>query len=318
MQKIKSQTSELPSGQASLKEASILLTGATGFIGRNVAEELLKRGYKVFAISNSTLLPEMKNLVQIQLNLFEKESVEKFLEENRFEDLIHLAWYTGEKCHSSEVNLDWMALSLSLLKSFQKNGGKRVLFAGSMSEYDFSYGYLKEDLTPLKNPSLYGKCKSSLFEIASTFAKQTGMDFKWARVFNLYGPYEKPNRLMPYVICSILKKEEVRVSACTKTQDYLHVYDTANAIVKLFESEVQGAVNISSGIPIKLKVIVEKISELMNYKGKIFYGAIPTNFEDEFVVGCNDRLTQDVGWAQKYDLEEGLKQTIKWWRQNNV
>lgn len=296
----------------------VLLTGATGFIGRNALFELIERGYTVYAPSTSMSLPEIKGLIQIELNLFDNNAVEKFLEENKFENLIHLAWYTGPKCHSSDLNLDWTTVSLNLLKAFQKNGGKKILFAGSMSEYDFSYGYLKEGLTPLTNPSLYGRCKSSLFEIASTFAKQTDMDFKWARIFNLYGPFEKKSRLMPSVICSILNNEDVKVSDCKKTQDYLHVYDTARGIVELFESNVQGAVNISSGTPANLRLIVEKIVELMDFKGKVLYGAIPTNFDDPFVVGCNERLTNEVGWEQKFDLEEGLKETIDWWRNNNV
>lgn len=296
----------------------ILLTGATGFIGRHVVSELIERGYEVFAVSNSMSLPDKKGLVQIKLDLFDTDAVENFLQEQKFENLVHLAWYTGAKCHSSDLNLDWTSISINLLKTFQKYGGKRVLFAGSVSEYDFSYGYLKEDLTPLKNPSLYGKCKSSLYEILSTFAKQTGMDFKWARIFNLYGPYEKKSRLMPAIICSILNNEDVKVSTCLKTQDYLHVFDTASGIVQFFESDVQGAVNISSGKPQNLKEIVEKIVELMNFKGKVLYGAIPTSFEDNFVVGCNDKLVNEVGWTQKFSLEEGLKQTIEWWRENNV
>lgn len=296
----------------------VLITGATGFIGGNVALGLVQKGYKVFAPSNSLSLPKIEGLIQIKLDLFDTVAVEKFLAENKFENLIHLAWYTGAKCHSSDVNMDWTELSIKLLKSFKENGGKKALFAGSMSEYDFSYGYLKEDLTPLTNPSLYGKCKASLYEIASAYAKQSDLDFKWARIFNVYGPYEKKSRLMPSVICSILNNEDVKVSPCTKTQDYLHVFDTASGIVELFESSVQGAVNISSGTPIKLKVIVEKIAEIMEYKGKILYGAIPTNFEDNFVVGCNEKLINEVGWEQKLSLEDGLKQTIDWWRNNNV
>ncbi len=296
----------------------VLLTGATGFIGRNVVNELIQKGYTVFAPSNSVSLSENKDLIQIKLDLFDKLATENFLKENKFENLIHLAWYTDAKCHSSDVNMDWTALSINLLKSFKNNGGKKALFAGSMSEYDFSYGYLKENLTPLTNSSLYGKCKASLYEIASSYAMQCDLDFKWARIFNVYGPYEKKSRLMPSVICSILNNEDVKVSPCTKTQDYLHVFDIASGIVALFESDVKGAVNISSGKPVVLKSIVEKISELMDYKGKILYGAIPANFEDNFVVGCNEKLLNDVGWTQKIDLEEGLKQTIDWWRQNNV
>lgn len=294
----------------------VLLTGATGFVGRSVLAELLKRGYEVYAPSTSMTLPETKGLIQINLNLFDENAVEKFLEEQQFESLIHLAWYMGPKYQISDSNLDWMSASIKLLKSFKQNGGKKILFAGSVSEYDFSYGYLKEDLTPLKNPSLYGQSKASLYETASLYAKQNELDFKWARIFNIYGPNEKKSRLMPAVICSMLNNEDVKVSPCTKIQDYLHVDDVAAGVVDLFESKIQGAVNISSGTPVKLKYIVEKISEILNFKGKILYGAIPANFEDPFVVGCNERLVNEVGWKQKIELDEGLKQTIEWWKSN--
>lgn len=296
----------------------VLLTGATGFIGRHVTEELIKRGYTVYAPSTSLALRETEGLVQIRLDLFNYKAVDEFLAKNKFENIIHLAWYVGEKCLSADINLEWSEASFNILEKFKKYGGKKALFAGSMSEYDFSHEYLKEDSTPLNNPSLYGKCKASLYEKASNFAKQNDIDFKWARIFNTYGPYEKKSRLMPSVICSILNNEDIKLSTCLKTQDYLHVSDTASAIVDLFESEVQGAVNISSGIPVKLKSVVAKITELMEYDGEILYGVIPTTFDDNFVVGCNDKLINQVGWKQKIDLEEGLIQTIDWWRKNNV
>lgn len=295
----------------------VLLTGATGFIGRHVLSELIERGYTVYAISKSTSLPDINGLIQIKLDLFDKEAVDNFLKENKFENIIHLAWYLGPKYQNSALNLDWLSASINLLKSFKENSGKKALFAGTMSEYDYSYGYLQENSTPLANSSLYGKSKAALFEIASTYAAQNEIDFKWARIFNVYGPFEGKSRLMPAVICSILNNEDVKVSECTKIQDYLHVFDIANGVVDLFESNVQSAVNISSGTPVKLRVIVEKISEIMNFKGKILFGAIPTNFDEPFVVGSNEKLTKEVGWKQKISLEEGLIQTINWWRENS-
>lgn len=296
------------------KVKRVLLTGATGFVGRHVASELLERGYTVYAVSTSMSLPETEGLIQCNLDLFDIEAVEKFLKESKFENIIHLAWYLGPKYQNSELNLDWTSSSINLLKLFKENGGKKALFAGTMSEYDFFYGYLQEGITPLNNSSLYGKCKASLYEVASAYAKQNDIDFNWPRIFNIYGPFEKESRLMPAVICSILNNEDIKVSTCTKIQDFLHIFDVASAIVNLFESDVQGAVNISSGTPVKLRVIVEKIAELMDYKGKILFGAVPTNFDEPFVVGSNERLIKEVGWEQKISLEEGLMQTIDWWK----
>ena len=301
----------------------VLLTGASGFIGRHVLDCLLNKGYEVFAVYNSTKPTEREGLNAVQLDLFDYDTVKAFFAKEKFENLIHLAWFTGKKCHSTNANLDWVCASINLLKCFNEqfetddveNLTKKVLMAGTVSEYDFSYGYLTEGLTPLNNPSLYGKCKASLYNMAEQYSIQNGIEFKWARVFNLYGPYEKETRLMPYVMNAMLNGEDVKVSPCTKVQDYSHVFDTAAAIVKFFESDVQGAVNICSGKPIKLKNIVEKIKELTDFKGNILYGAIPAKFEEPFVVGNNARLVNEVGYSAKYDLEEGLKDTIEWWKE---
>ena len=292
----------------------ILITGGTGFIGRNVVNQLIEKGYEVHSLVFPPFVSEQDGLFQYEMNLMDTKAVEDFLKEHKFKNLIHLAWYVGKGCQTSPVNLDWVNVSLNLLKSFQENGGKKVLFTGSVSEYDYRYGYMTEDLTPLNNEYLYGKSKAALYNMAKDFCASNELDFKWARLFNVYGPNERDARLMPSVIISMLKGEDVKVSTCTKYQDYLHVEDIANGIVALFESDIRGAVNICSGEPIKLRAIVEKIAELTEFKGKILWGAIPTYFEEPLVVGNNLKLKNEVGFLPKYSLEDGLKQTINWWK----
>lgn len=296
----------------------ILVTGYSGFIGKAVVNELITRGYDIAGIYHQRKLDDNEQLTQIELDLFDFHKVQKFLASNKFDQMIHLAWYLGPKCHSENVNLQWLYASLNLFYEFYKQGGSKILCNGTVSEYNFSYGYLSENITPLTNKSLHGACKANLFNIMSSFCEQNQVDFKWARVFNLYGPNEKSSRLMPSVINSMLKNEDVKVSDCLKIQDYLHVFDTAAAIVDLFESGVNGAVNVCSGTPIKLKVIVEKIAELTNFEGNILWGAIPQSFDDPFIVGNNQKLVEQVGWNQKISLDDGLKITIDWWKNNNV
>lgn len=294
----------------------VLITGGTGFIGRNVVAELIKRGYEVHSLVFPPFAPEQKGLVQYGMNLMDSNAVDKFLSEHHFENLIHLAWYVGKGCHIADQNIDWTISTLNLLTSFQKYGGKTFVGAGTISEYEYKFGYLLEDETPTSPETLYGESKNSVYKIAKTFCKQHDMKFKWPRIFNLYGPNEKPQRLMPSVINSCLKGEDVKVSDCLKFQDYLHVEDTARGIVEVFESEIQGAVNICSGKPVQLRYIVNKIAELTNFKGNILWGAIPAAFGDEVVVGNNDKL-KSIGWSPKYTLDEGLRQTINWWKENN-
>lgn len=291
----------------------VLVTGGTGFVGRNVVNELISHGYEVHSLVYPPFAQEQDGLIQYEMNLMDYSAVNKFLSEHNFENLIHLAWYVGAGCHMSDYNIDWVIATLNLLKSFQRYGGKCFLGAGTVSEYEYSYGYLFEDVTPTNPETLYGEGKNSVYKIAGSFCKQHNMDFKWPRIFNLYGPNEKNQRLMPSVINACLKGEDVRVSDCLKFQDYLYVEDTAAGIVDVFESNINGAVNICSGRPVQLRYIVNKIVELTGFKGKILWGAIPAAFGDELVVGNNAKL-KSIGWKERYTLDEGLCKTIEWWK----
>lgn len=294
----------------------VLVTGGTGFIGRNVVDELIRRGYEVHSLVYPPFAPEKEGLVQYEMNLLDNKQLEEFFNLHSFENLIHLAWYVGPKCHIHDLNLDWTIATLNLLKLFKESGGKKFLGAGTISEYEYKYGYLVEEQTPTDPQTLYGNTKNAIFNIAKVYCKQNNIEFKWPRIFNLYGPAEKPQRLMPSVINSCLKGEDVKVSDCLKFQDYLHVEDTARGIVDVFEADIQGAVNICSGKPMQLRTIVEKIAQLTNFKGNILWGAIPAAFGDDLVAGNNEKL-KSTGWTQKYSLDEGLKMTIEWWKDYN-
>jgi nucleoside-diphosphate-sugar epimerase len=294
----------------------VLMTGATGFIGSKVTDELIARGYEVHALVWPEEVAPKAHFVQHRLNVLDAAEVESFFAEHFFDSLIHLAWYVGPKCHISDLNLDWLIATFTLLKAFKEHGGKTFLGAGTCSEYEYKYGYLLEDDTPTDPQTLYGNGKNAVFNVAKVYCRQNGISFKWPRIFNLYGPNEKPQRLMPSVINSCLKGEDVKVSDCLKFQDYLHVEDTARGIVDVFESNIQGAVNICSGQPVQLRTIVNKIAELTGFKGNILWGAVPAAFGDDVVVGNNEKL-KSLGWKPKYTLEEGLTETINWWKQFN-
>jgi len=293
----------------------VLLTGATGFIGTALTNELIRRGYEVHALVYPTALEKKESFIQYEMNLMDSKAIKDFLSTHHFENLIHLAWYVGPKCHIHNLNLNWTVATLNLLSAFIENGGKCFLGAGTCSEYEYKYGYLLEDETPTDPQTLYGNGKNAVYNLAKVYCKQNGCRFKWPRIFNLYGPNEKPQRLMPSVINACLNGEDVKVSDCLKFQDYLHVEDTARGIADVFESDLEGAVNICSGKPVQLREIVNKIAALTDFKGNILWGAIPAAFGDEVVVGNNEKL-RSTGWQPKYTLEEGLKQTINWWKQH--
>lgn len=291
----------------------ILVTGGSGFIGQSLIQNLIARGYEIHAIIHSSCLEEQNGLIQHHIDLFNSDIVDRFLKEYKFKNLIHLAWYVGKGCHSTNSNLDWSIATLNLVKSFVENGGQKFAGAGSVSEYDYKYGYFLEEETSCNTKTMYGTCKNSIYKILKVYCTQNNCDFKWLRIFNLYGKNEKPQRLMPSVITSCLKGEDIKVSDCLKFQDYLYLEDTVDGIIKVFESDIQGAVNICSGKPVQLREIVNKIAELTNFNGKILWGAIPSAFDENLTVGNNEKL-KSLNWEQRYSLEEGLKLTVDWWK----
>lgn len=296
----------------------VLLTGASGFIGRHTISSLIKRGYEVHAVFNTSdyQLHDEKGLFWHQCNLFDPEEQRQLLFEIKPTHLLHFAWYAVPgKYWTSLENIRCVQASLNLVIYFIENGGKRMVGAGTCAEYDWSYGYCKEGLTPARPSTLYGTCKHSLQEMIGCLSLQTGLSSAWGRIFFLYGPFEQQTRLVSYVISSLLKKETVRCSHGKQIRDYLYVKDVANAFVSLLETDISGPVNIASGAPIALRDVIYKIAEKLDSKHLIQLGAVtPPASEPHLLVADIDRLKNEVGWSPNYDLDEGLEETINWWR----
>lgn len=295
----------------------VLLTGATGFIGRHCLSPLMARGYEVHAVSSRPIATgEEGNVHWHQANLLDSLQVAIIMNKVRPSHLLHFAWYTVPgKYWTSVENLRWVQASISLLQEFWQHGGQRVVMAGTCAEYDWLYGYCSESTTPLAQTTLYGICKHSLQLMVSAFAKQQGLSSAWGRIFFLFGPHEHPDRLVAYVIRSLLRGEVARCSHGNQIRDFLYVKDVADAFVALLDSTVSGPVNIASGQPMALRELIYKIAEKLKREDLIRLGAVSTPpDEPPLLVADVRRLYGEVGWRPKYDLDAGLEQTIEWWK----
>lgn len=294
---------------------NVIVTGATGFIGKPVVNALKDKGYNVIRFVRSNKIDDTDILVDI-LNSDDIKNAFNYLKTNNIEidGLIHLGWYCGAKLHCSDINLQYVAASLVLFEEFVKCGGKKFLGAGSVSEYDFSGELTNFDeyLTPINNRSLYGQAKAAVFRLGTTFFKSHNIDFKWARIFNLFGENEKAARLIPSVISAMKENRDVIVSDCSQIQDYSYVGDTANAIAAFYASDVIGPVNICSGKSVCLKDIVLLIANKLNYPiERIKFGAIPKSFDRPYIGGNNILLENKVGYKYQYDLDTALNLILK-------
>ena len=175
---------------------------------------------------------------------------------------------------------------------------------------------MSERTTDLKPDSLYASCKHALQATLAAYCKNTQMSYAWGRIFYLYGPEEKPGRLVPSVIRSLLAGKEAHCSHGNQIRDYLHVDDVADAFVQLLNSNVQGPVNIASGEPLKLKQIIHRIADLTgNRHDLVRLGALPSPKNEPPVIFADvSRLANELAWRPTYDLDTGLINTISWWK----
>ncbi len=294
----------------------VLISGATGFIGRQCLPILNSRGYEVHAVSSKTPKNFSSEIQWHKANLLDVSRIAALILEVRPKYMLHFAWYLEPgKFTTSNENFLWIQASLELLRQFYKQGGKRIVMAGSCFEYNWNYGYCSEFHTPRIPATFYGKCKNGLQNLLESYSEQTGVSSSWGRIFFVYGPYENPMRLVSSVIISLLKAEPALCTHGNQIRDYLYVKDVARAFVDLLESDVQGPINIGSGHPVALKDIISELGRWLNAEHLIKLGALPTSPDEAPLVVANvNRLSEEVGWSPQYSLKQGLKTTIDWWK----
>jgi nucleoside-diphosphate-sugar epimerase len=293
----------------------VLVTGASGFIGRHCLPMLVAKGYEVHALSRRLPAKSLPDVVWHEFDLLKPGCTAKLFTEVQPACLLHLAWYAVPgKFWEARENIEWVRASLEVLCAFADNGGERMVAAGSCSEYDCSAGECKEDTTPLLPATLYGISKHALEMILHSSSRQTSLSSASGRIFFLYGPHEHPSRLVAYVVQSLLRGEPALCSDGRQILDFMHVEDAASAFVALLESAVQGPVNIGSGNPVAVRDVLQEIGEQLGRPELIRFGARSSMLEPCRFWANTQRLTGEVNWTPHYDLTQGIEQTIEWWR----
>lgn len=293
----------------------VLVTGATGFIGRHCIPELIKQGHEVHAVSSRKQEPS-DGARWHQIDLLQPESGARICKQVRPQTVLHLAWCaTPGKFWSSTENMDWVRATLDLMRALAESGGRRFVGAGSCAEYDWSAGLCDEASTALRPTTLYGASKLAVASILRAFAQKSGMSQAWGRIFFVYGPHEHPARLIASVIRALHRGEPARCSHGRLERDFLHVADVAGGFVRLVDVDVEGAVNICSGKAVPIREVVGLIGSKMNRPDLLQFDARSPGDDCPRVAGNNQRLLS-TGWQPQFDLEKGIEATIRWWTEN--
>jgi nucleoside-diphosphate-sugar epimerase len=297
----------------------VLVTGASGCVGRQALPLLVARGWEVHAVASKTPPPDSDGVRWHRADLLDGDQTRAIVRSAQADAMLHLAWYIAPgRWAAAPENFDWLRASLELVQAFRAEGGTRLVSAGSCLEYDWSYGYCAEDRTPCVPHTAYGACKHALQVVTSALCRD-GLTTAWGRIFFLYGPHEHPDRLVASVIRSLLAGEPARTSHGNQVRDYLHAADVAEAFVTLLESDLVGPINIASGQGVTLKEIVQRLGALVGRPDLLRLGAVPAAPTDvPLVVADTTRLNTILGWRPRIDLDSGLTRTIDWWRTRDV
>ena len=263
----------------------VLVTGATGFVGRQVMRALSELGAGLAPVVRSgkeNLVEDLPNVERIVSthDLF-RESESWWAEQCHDVDIvIHVAWYAepGKYLQASE-NLDCLIGSLILAKGVVKARVKRFVGIGTCIEYDLRHGVLSVE-TPIKPLTPYAGAKAALYWSLSQWLPAQSKEFVWCRLFYLYGEGEDKRRLVPYLRKQLEKGETAELTNGKQIRDFLDVAEVGRKIACVALGSQVGPINICSGIPITVRQLAERIADEYGRRGLLKFGTRPDNLVD--------------------------------------
>ncbi|OGT10154.1 MAG: NAD-dependent epimerase [Gallionellales bacterium RIFCSPLOWO2_12_FULL_59_22] len=288
----------------------VLLTGANGFLGRYALDSLQRRGIGVIMLGRQRAPDSDADF--IEADLLATPDFAALLKEAKASHLLHLAWYAEHgKYWASPLNLRWVEATTRLIEAFCEADGQQVVAAGTCAEYDWSYGYCREESTPLNPATLYGTAKDAARRLAMEVCAQHRVPCAWGRVFLPFGTGEASQRLIPSLIEVFRGRRPPFGINAPAYRDFLHASDVAEGFIALLHSGSSGAYNISSGQPVQLADMVRELAQLLGADPQAVLDLTTDRpGEPPLLVGENLKL-KTLGWQPALSLAQGLKQTVR-------
>lgn len=312
----------------------LLVTGADGFIGSHLTEELVKRGYQVkaFVCYNSfnawgwlDTLPEsvMKHVEIFQGDIRDPNGVYEAMKEA--DAVFHLAALIAIpfSYHSPDTYVDTnIKGTLNVLQAARKLGTKRVLVTSTSEVYGTAQYVPIDEKHPFQGQSPYSATKIGADRLAESFYRSFGLPVTIVRPFNTYGPRQSARAVIPTVITQLLAgKREIKLGSLTPTRDFNYVKDTADGFISIYESEctIGEEINIATQKEISIGQLAKELIRQINPEAEIICDGErlrPEKSEVNRLLGCNEKILRLTDWRPKYSLEEGLKHTIEFLKEN--
>ena len=258
--------------------SKILLTGASGFVGRHVLRSLQARDRPVRLVTRKPSGGAGKGVEEIHSDdLFAEPAARLRQLCEQVDTVLHLAWYAepGEYQFSGK-NLDCLQGTLALAAAARDSGVRRFVGVGTCFEYDLGQSPLLTT-TRLDPQSPYAAAKAAAYLALSQALPAVGMSFAWCRLFYLYGEGEDIRRLAAALHDKLARGDPVDLTSGTQMRDFMDVADAAEMIVRIALSDHEGAANVCSGRPITIREFAERIADEYGRRDLLRFGTRADN-----------------------------------------
>lgn len=263
----------------------VFITGATGFVGRQVLQSLLEKDVTVVCAvreGSKDKLPQSSKVERcsVTADLFAEEEYWWMRELEGINVVVHLAWYAEPgKYQFSAKNLDCLIGTLRMARAAAASGVKRFVGIGTCFEYLPSEKLLSTD-AQIAPCSPYAACKAAAYFAMSQTLPHSGVDFAWCRLFYLYGEGEDSRRLVPTLRQCLSEGRSVDLTSGNQVRDFLDVREAGGLIAEIALSDRSGALNVCSGRAVTIRQLAESIADEYGRRDLLNFGARKDNLID--------------------------------------
>jgi NAD dependent epimerase/dehydratase len=312
----------------------ILVTGADGFIGSHLTEELVNQGHKVraFAYYNSfnswgwldTLSKDIMDQVEVFTGDIRdpngvKEAMKGVGEVYHLAALIAIPF----SYHSPDTYVDTnIKGTLNVLQAARELETSRLLITSTSEVYGTAQYVPIDEKHPFQGQSPYSATKIGADRLAESFYRSFDMPITIVRPFNTYGPRQSARAVIPTIITQLLAgREEIKLGSLTPTRDFNFVKDTVKGFIEIAKSKntIGEEINIATQQEISIGQLAEELIRQINPKARIICDEQrirPENSEVNRLLGSNEKIKRLTNWRSQYTFEQGLAETIEFHRNN--
>ena len=312
----------------------VLVTGADGFIGSHLVEELLAQDYdvKAFVYYNSfntwgwidTFSQEKKDAIEIFAgDVRDHNAVREAMKD--VDVVCHLAaliaipysYYAPDAY--VDVNIKG---TLNVLQAARDLNIERVLVTSTSEVYGTAKYVPIDEKHPFQGQSPYSATKIGADRLAESFYRSFDLPVTIVRPFNTYGPRQSARAVIPTIITQLLAgREEIKLGSLHPTRDFNYVKDTVKGFVSILRSDrtVGEEINIATQREISIKELADELIRQINPNARVVSDDIrkrPDKSEVERLLGSNKKIMELTDWKPMYTFEEGIKETISFLKNN--